>query len=651
MGDWLANSKDDLVNNIKEPVGKTLLVVESEQTDLVENSTRFLLDSVSNARQVSLLWMNDAPHGKLLNALKDSGIRVDLIPAGGPILRELSYGINSEFRAWFRKLISIMGEVQDFWIAHLSELNFMHPAMGTLIRFNVFHDQIMGDEYNKCVVVGENNFVDLCRQLCGKQSVDFSGKRISSSQKHAAWEYIRALLRWGFSLIGEVISLSLARSIFKHSHAEVLVYAQYPRNWRRSGSKAGYRFVGQVDAVLGDMKKNVAYLITLARQDQIKIKRLRAILKDGRALRRETSNLPFVLIERYGSLIGIIKNYFNPRDILKWARRWKRAKDSQNLYWHGVNISRLFEWSVINTCIVDWPTNRYLEYCMSSALRHSQASKIIVPIYELAEGRSVTRAANRLGLPTIGLQHNAYSLGHRWRVVTTVGLMAGSVDKNASPQPDMIAVEGQIAQDWFQESDYSSDNVVVIGAPRVMRRVPSPDYSLTSKSILVLGEYHRPRLLLNWCVQNLFDIDNEIVLRPHPTFYHKTLEWLSEQPESIRESVRISPQGLSLEDELAELQPLCILASVSGAAVEVAFSGWPVGIISSNWLANNSPMAAADDDRLFISNDEDETKSWIDKMSNDIEFRRSYGQICQGIAEKHFVIIKDQAAQNLADLL
>lgn len=630
---------------------KIIVVVESEHIDLLEKTIGFLLDQLALPSKVALLWMTDAPYDEIIIALSDFGTQVDIIPAGEPIRRELLYSFNNELRAWFRKLISIMGGIQDFWISHLSELNFMHPAMGTLIRFNIFHDQILRDGYNHCIVIGESNFVDLCRQQCEKQHIDFVGMSVSSNQKSTVWEIVMALLRWGSSIISEVFSLVLARSITRPIESDVLVYAQYPRNWRGSESKSGYRFVGELDTILGDLKENVAYLITLARQDQIKIKSINAILKDARALRREKSNLSFDLIERYGSLLGILESYFSIRGFLKWVRCWEKAKDSEDIYWRGVDISRLFAWSIINTCIVDWPTNRYLDYCTSLALGNINPRKLVVPIYELAEGRTVTRSANRLGLATIGLQHNAYSLGHRWRVITTIGLMTGSVDASASPQPDMISVEGQIAQDWFQNSGYSPDNVIVIGAPRVMQSMPFPDFSFASRSILVLGEYHRPKLLFDWCAQNLFDIDCDIVLRPHPTFYQQTIDWLSSQSAQIKEMLRISPQGLSLEAELIDFQPLCILASVSGAAVDVASSGWPVGIISSNWLANNSPLAAADDERLFISNEKGEARSWIGKMAHDLDARRSYGQICKEIADQHFVITKAQAAQNLANLL
>ena len=466
------------------------------------------------------------------------------------------------------------------------------------------------------------------------------------------FEILFAIVRWLTNFAADFLAYILTSPHNKPSIiADRCVYAQYPRNWRHHVTQAYYRFVGQLSETDQPPPRSLTYLISLTRKDTLRLKDFKSIWRDFRTLKREMTNFPFVFVEGFSSIRQILQSYFNLKGSVHWWNTWRQMSKAGVTDWRGVEISRLLRASLINTCFVDWPKNRHLEMCARSALNKTEAAELLLPIYELAAGRAVARAANKAGLKTWGMQHNSYSLGHRWRVITAMGVMAGTSACQDPALPDRITAEGPLSGDWWSQTDYPPERIVEIGAPRITQLIPEPDLTELSRNILILGEYHRPRLLFDWCVDHLLELGFEITLRPHPTFYHKGKRWLEAQPKRVQRVLRFSPPGISLEQDLETLQPFCILASVTGASVDVAYSGWPVGIVVSNWLANNSPLAASGAEHLKISHEPQQIIDWVEQMDTDSEYRQQYSQACRSAAHRHYQITGVEAAQNLAELL
>jgi len=274
---------------------------------------------------------------------------------------------------------------------------------------------------------------------------------------------------------------------------------------------------------------------------------------------------------------------------------------------------------------------------------------MLVPIFELAEGRCVVRAGEQIGVHVVGLQHGAIGLAHRWRVVLPQGLMKrfGGQDY----QPDVIAVEGPISRDWLLEAGLMSERIKVVGAPRVIHEIPDANHDQLEKTILVLGEYHQPQVLFDWCTRHVLDLGFQVVLRPHPTHYGKAETWFDQLGRQEKDQIRMSLPGESLSENLLQMRPFCILASVTGAMVEVALSGWPLGVILSNWLPDYAPLTAVPEKSVFSSNDPVEVREWLARLWRDSVYRETYGQSCRQVAQLHIAMTGDDAAAELASCL
>jgi len=141
------------------------------------------------------------------------------------------------------------------------------------------------------------------------------------------------------------------------------------------------------------------------------------------------------------------------------------------------------------------------------------------------------------------------------------------------------------------------------------------------------------------------------VLRPHPAHYGEAEQWLTVQDLIVQRQIELNPLGEGLVENLLRLRPICVLASVTGAMVEVALSGWPLGVILSNWLPDYAPLTAMLAGTVFSSHNADEVKAWIERLWGDNDYRYAYSQICETAAQRHIEKTGTAAATALVEIL
>jgi hypothetical protein len=626
-------------------VANLLLVVENQG----EVATTFydqVADELSNtAKQIHLLWMSDLSPEDLVESLAGSGADVTLLQAAKP-LQSTMLSQNAELDQWASELLDTFSDFPDVWRARLFEFHFNHWLWPYLVRFNVVADQLEEDHYDLCCVVGQPDFVALIQDFCDSRKIPFYGRVTGTNTGNL---HIVASLfgYWLRNLFREIWGWWSTRKYTSPALSDIWVYAPYPRNWLQLGKNISQRFVGLLSSHNSQAER--AYLISLTHISARGLKSCRDIVRDLHELSAETPDMPYALLENFGNLGAIIKNYFRWVEALRWFKLWYTLKQAGSLSWRGVNVSTVLFEPMLSAALVDWPKNRYLESCVSNALEALGGKSLLVPIFELVEGRSVVRAGKQAGAKVIGIQHGAIGLAHRWRVALPQGLMMrfGGQDY----QPDCIAVEGQVACDWLLEAGLEPDRVDIVGAPRITAEMPPVDLDDMRKAILVLGEYHRPQVLFDWCAQHLLGLGYQIVVRPHPAHYRRSEKWLLEQDQMVRQQIHMNVPGESLADNLVRLKPVCVLSSVTGAMVEVALSGWPLGVVLSNWLPDYAPLTAMPDSDIFSSHDAVEVKTWIERLWGDVSYRDAYSQICIRAARLHIDAIGQEAAQSLAEVL
>jgi hypothetical protein len=626
-------------------VAKSLLVVEIQDGGITTFCDRIADELSNSAEQIHLLWMSDLSPDGFLEALAGSGADVRLLPAA-KLLQTTMLRQHAELELWAAELLGAFSDFPDVWSARLFEFHFNHWLWPYLVRFNAVVNQLEHEQYDQCSVVGQRDFVALCRDSCDSRNIPFSGRVIGSNPGKII--YLASQIGyWLRNLISEIWGWWLARNIQSPLQSDIWVYAPYPRNWRSLGEKISQRFVGLLSDHNNEL--TLSYLISLTRVSARGLKRSGDMARNLRELSEETPDMPYALLESFGSIGAIIQCYFRWGAALRWMKRWYSLKQAGKLIWRAANLSSILFESMLNAALVDWPKNRYLERCVTNAFESLGGKSLLVPIFELVEGRSVVRAGKQAGVRVIGIQHGAIGLAHRWRVVLPQGLMRRFEGQDY--QPDHIAVEGQVARDWLLEAGLNSDRLYMVGAPRITEGVPQVKLDEMQKTILVLGEYHRPQVLFDWCARHLLGLGYLIVVRPHPAHCRKAEKWLLEQDERVRQQIQINAPEESLAENLIHLHPVCVLSSVTGAMVEVALGGWPLGVVLSNWLPDYAPLTAMSDSEIFSSQDAAEVTAWIERLWGDTGYRTAYSQKCRDAAEMHITAISQQAAQALAEVL
>jgi hypothetical protein len=627
---------------------KALCVVEGDiQKPDWYREDRQLWDSEISA--IDILSFTDGGIADMQTWLTEQGHTVHTIYAA-PILQAEMRVFSEELEQWAQALFENGLEWHELWRSNLTEFNFSQGLWFDLARLNVFINKLEQHAYQTCLVFGRGGFVSLCRQACQQRGIDFLAAPQSTEKIFGPRAIVRMLYLWMANLLSETVALLMVPSLqVDNTNPSTLLYAQYPQNWNAVGENYTYRFLGGLTANADGDQPVRQYLISLLRGDQTRLKSVPQLLQDIKVIQNTDFEIGHDVVERFGQMKSILASYFGIVSNLKWWLRFNRSLKSEPLDWRGVKLNTYLQSMSLRTVLLDWPKNRYLETCIANAIKLKGGKTLLLPIFELIEGRSVVRAAKQARLKVVGIQHGAIGLAHRWRVVLPQGLMQRFMGQDY--QPDVIAVEGHVARNWLLEAGLEAGKIAAVGAPRVTRDVPQADLDNMQKLILVLGEYHQPHVLFDWCIRHLLDIDYQIVLRPHPTHYGKAERWLEQQENSLKEQVCMSLPGQSLAENLARLTPVCTLASVTGAMVEVASRGWPLGVILSNWLPDYAPLTATPETGIFSSNDADEVRSWLARLWEDMGYRVQYSRTCQDIAGTHIVRTGKDAALALADIL
>jgi len=627
-------------------MGKKLLVVENQGGADKCLYDQFFKEVGTDEASIHVLWMSDNDYDGFLKSFVGIKTEIAVTFAGKSLQREMRTHAG-ELSKWASQTLDNFVDISELWRSRLFEFHFNHWLWQYLVRFDIFVNHLEQGGYDSCYVIGHKDFVAICQDYCKNKRLPFIG--IVSNPSPSLLHILFAQLgNWVRNLASEIWGWWLTRNISSSVEAASWIYAPYPRNWRRSGGKTSLRFAGLLSSSKSP-RKTLAYLISLTHVSERRLKNMPQIARDFKALDDEKINMQCALVESFGSFRAIVDSYFRFSVGFRWLKRWRSLTREGKVSWYGADLSRCLFGPILSAVLVDWPKNRYLENCVENALKEKGAQSLLVPIFELVEGRSVVRAGKRAGAKVVGIQHGAIGLAHRWRVVLPQGLMKRHGGEEY--QPDIIAVEGEVARDWLIEAGIEDDRVVVVGAPRVTSDVPLANLKEMSRTILVLGEYHRPEVLFDWCAKHLLNAGYEVVLRPHPAHYKKAEEWLGEKDEEMRDSIRMSPLGGGLAEDLLRLKPVCVLASVTGAMVEVALSGWPVGVILSNWLPDYAPLTAIEGTEVFSSNDPGEVKAWIERLLDDAAYRTAYSRLCQDVAGKHIAMTRKEAAFALAKTL
>ncbi len=625
---------------------RCLIIVEGSGINLPEIDWESLLPDVKGFQEATLLWMTDEPYDSLLSLFSEKKILTTVVEAA-PLLQQEMCTFHHEVEKWLKNLAEYFKDIPDLWLSRITEPNFSDAPWFDLVRFNVIESELRMGSYTGCLAVSSSVIHRLVSKLCQLLKIEFYAHEISAPRS-VSNRLIFLLRCWFRNFRSDFIAWLITKNFSKEQKADLLVYARFPGNWSKAAQTNHYRFTGLFSDALETSQKKGAYLVSVSRRNSSSLKNIKTVLSDWKALRSFPSDMPAVPAEGFGSFMNLLASYCCLRNTLKWLGWWKAFFKSEKMTWRNVDIKFLFINQIFSTLFLDWPSTLYLEKCTTNALKLYHVKSLIVPVFELVEGRAVVRAGKKEQVKTIGLQHGSAGLAHRWRIMTPAAIMAG---KNSGSTPDITAVEGSLSAGWFSESGYSEGHIKVCGAPRLTKKITSPCLNNPGHNILILGDMHRPYTLFRWALKGLADMGYSLILRPHPSTYERTVAWLEAVPEKIKTHACISARGVTLENELRIKSPACILAGCTGAAVDLSMSGWPLIIILSNWLPDYSPLTAIDNQKILSSGSPSEVKAWIERLHSDLTFRQEYSRTCKQAGEQLIDSTGEKAVSKLAEII
>ena len=319
--------------------------------------------------------------------------------------------------------------------------------------------------------------------------------------------------------------------------------------------------------------------------------------------------------------------------------------------YRGIDIGDRLREAVLDAGLVDIPKNGYFETCLQRLLAATGAREMIVPLFELAEGRAILRAARRSNVRTIAVQHGSLGLPHRWRFSVATGFLAGNGRDGAALSPHAVAVEGRPAARWLCEDGFSDRQVAVVGAPRLAARLPDYDPNEVTAHVLVLGDLHFWPVLFDWCLRELAGHGLPLVLRPHPAVDGAVRRWFQNGAGTEHGGVALSEAGGGFDAQLTATRPLALVVSATGAGLDAALAGWPVGIRRSNWLPDGNPLSAIGEGAVFASPDGGRFREWLGRLRRDGDFRRDCGRACRDAATELVAHTGPRAASQLIRLV
>lgn len=609
-----------------------------------------LIDRAESTGQVTLLWFADTSYEVVAEHIRSTGASLTVLPAG-TLLSEALQDFGPRAASWLESLRRALGNPEPWWLSRLTEINFSGPPWFELLRLQVAEETIREHDPGKILWLADGPMGEAFRSLAANLGIPESGAVVGAPNRSAPNLFVRALVKWLWNLCSELTALIASRRFVRKDTHNCLVYAGFPVNWQRLTPPFYYRYTGllrdQLHAVGIDDQS--AYLIHLSRRSRGLLKSPRTILRDARQLAASLPDLPVRVVECSGCIGRLLSCYFWIKGALTWWLGWHRLVREDQVRWQNIDVWSLVKQHGIEAPLIDWPKNRYHLSMTASACRTAGTRSMIMPIFELVEGRAACAGADQSKTAVLGMQHGPHGKAHHWRFDVAPAMIRRAAETRYLPK--CIATESRLEAERLCESGWPRRDLLVAGAARIEQEVPAFEPDTATRTAIILAEMHNPRLTIQVALTLLAETDWDLVVRPHPRTFEELAPWLEQERRSGNGRFDLSDPNIRLEDELYLRRPCVLVAGVTGATVMAARAGWPVAIVLSNWIPNFSPLFAHHLNRLFACNDPGAMAAWLDRLGRDLAYRRRYSADCATVGLHLIDAIRDQATLRLAHRL
>ena len=377
------------------------------------------------------------------------------------------------------------------------------------------------------------------------------------------------------NFIYEFTGVILAKILFNENISrdyDRAYFCNFPSNWS-TNENLKYRFFNIINE--RKVRDNWLLIVSALHSNSDKISNPVNVIKLWLRF-RSVENV--VVLQRYSSLRAILESYLDAFKVTV-NPSIKKTKDV-------FGFSDLF---LRGDALIDFSKQRSLQSaaqkCFSGRLG---AGSLVVPVYELVEGRVICSVARNMGVTVFGQQHSSSG---RWGCLRSIVAVAALNSSPSLPVPSICLVEGRRFKDLHEGLGLSRVSVVGASRVKVLPRRQEPPSVGDETVVLIMLELHKWNMLAKFAIDlsSLHDTIS-VVVRPHPRSAVKVrgyYEGLADLPMNL--------QIDSTNDLTTCLQthsPAIILAGETGSASELAFTGIPIFILDDGFLPNLSPITS-----------------------------------------------------------
>jgi hypothetical protein len=577
-------------------------------------SSLILFDEIEGDAQRSLNYLaqiNFEGHKTNFDLINLTDLPIDLIQRitpfstdqltyteGFDLYSKLDEDFNHSLATWLESLTKITPTFWNLEYSRLSELNFSTSLLSNLRKVFLIQYIINERHPTKLIYIGNQTLGRWLTTNFKDKSIRIFVLPTTNCLKRAArnfFLYSRTILLFLSNLLSELTLLILCRiySAFSTPLAQTAgaigIYALYPRNWEMRDGKNKHRYSS--DLFNYCPTRNHYYLISLLRTNSDALNRFWSCAKSIQSVYKTPHHTPFRILEQYGSFRDLVGCYLNLKNLLKWLRSAKHAQKMGCWNYCNTSIETLIQ-PVIFNVFREIPKNMYTERCGYRAAISIAPATMIIPVFELLEGRFITKSHKSAAIQTVGLQHGIlYSL----QIPRAISSLATLERANYSDLiPHLIAVEGTAIASQFLNFGFEPSRIRTVGAPRLTNLSMAKRNTLEKQNsrhadLVIFGDLYSSFHLFSLAIQ--LSGTFVVVFKSHPTLT------LSKDFQSLISKTSHSPKikitNLPVTDLIAAHKPIAALSCMSGAGLDAVQLGIPLIFYPSNRYPLLNPLLSA----------------------------------------------------------
>lgn len=528
-----------------------------------------------------------------------------------------------------------------WWYTTLSEKNTPGDAAWWIfVRVRALR-RAAGARYARAVVVSDPSTARVLADALRAEGVDVLARPVPPHRTS------RPMLRRALGAVAVPVSILRARRWRTGGRCDVALFTDHPRSWtRRNGPWQ--------DVYLADARDHVERRGNSACHAAVVFSPESGPAKwrEERLARSEPTD-GIEIVDGHARLLGALRRYLDPRDLLGFAVASGRKGFRQAFVQDGVDYAPLFLPLLRRSVFVAWPFLKTLEEAVSRFAREKDVAAANCYLFEQTYGRALMNGV-RTGAPkayVAGMQHGPYSR-MKFQFGGIPGELRAAGRVGPLPMPDVSLVEGEAAATLVRERGV--EDVAVIGAPRLDALARRAEHIRPATihgppwTVLVAPGLHDTEEVVSTAMRALAaDERFHVVVRPHPK---ATLGAAGEAVEAAVRAGRASRSPPTV-DLASAIEPAdAVVCTYSSAGAEAVACGRPVVLLASHRVPDVSLFALCGVSPL-VAVDATTMREALERLLSDPAVHAAQIADARMVVRESFHALDGRSAMRLADAL